>query len=501
MESGFFLPFRFRLIPAYLPTFDHNVLIVQALDFNNLPPEFDDHELKPSAERFEAMLKGEERAFFDSETLEELFDYFIAHNKADLAEKVVDMGLRQNPFSAIFFIKKAQLCLAKSDVSGVFDWLKQAEILEPHNHEIPLTKGSAFEIRGEYQEAIQHYKKAEELAEDQVDVVYACLGNAYLEWGKFSQAIYYYQLFLKLNPQDNAVLDEIAWCYAQLPDWDAGEAFFQQLIDEDPFNDQAWYQLSNILNRNGRFEEALDALDYCLAINAKHQFALYTKANVFLNMGKYKDALEMLMAAHQEDSKNASVICGIGVCYEKLNQIDEATYWYRRSVETDRLLADGWFGLGICSLINENFLQSESFIKKALEINPEVEEFWYSLSEVYENLGFFQQARTCYEAALAIDPRFMEARVDFAILLASELQNMPEALLVLNKGFEFHPKEDDFLYRYAGVMLDWGFLIEARDALENALFLNYDNHSLFFDYSETAMNHPDFIRLIETYRS
>lgn len=495
------MPFSLPWIPAYLPTFDLNVLTVQALDFNNLPPEFDDHELKPSAERFEAMLKGEQRAFFDSETLEELFDYFITNNKADLAEKVVDMGLRQNPYSAIFFIKKAQLCLTKNDPSGVFEWLKQAEILEPFNHEIPLTKGSALEISGDFREAIQYYKKAEELAEDQVDVVYTCLANAYLEWGKFSQAIYYYQLFLKLNPQDKAVLDEIAWCYAQLPDWEAGEAFFKQIIDEDPFNDQAWFQLSNILNRNGRFEDAIDSLDYCLAINAKHQFALYTKSNVYLNMGKYQEALEMLLTAHKEDEKNASVICGIGVCYEKLNQIDEAVYWYRRSVDTDVLLADGWFGLGICSLIKENFLLSESYIKKALEINPEVEEFWYSLSEVYENLGSHSQAKACYEAALALDPRFIEARVDLALLLANELENPSEALLILNKGFEFHANEDEFLYRYAGVMLDWGFQLEARDALVQALELNFDNHTLFFDYSETALDHPAFIHLIETRRS
>jgi tetratricopeptide (TPR) repeat protein len=209
----------------------------------------------------------------------------------------------------------------------------------------------------------------------------------------------------------------------------------------------------------------------------------------------------MLLAAHQEDRQNASVICGIGVCYEKLNQIDEAAYWYRRSVETDTTLADGWFGLGICSLIKEQFSQAESLIKRALELNPEVEEFWYSLSEVYENLDSHDQARTCYEAALAIDPRFMEARVDYAILLANEFLDQEEALLVLNKGYEFHSNDDEFLYRYAGIMLDWGFQVPARDALVQALALNYDNHTLFFDYSETALNHPAFIRLIELNRS
>ena len=84
-------------------------------------------------------------------------------------------------------------------------------------------------------------------------------------WGDYNKAIEYLQLSLEDNPENDVALYEIAFCWIHGPSRDS-ISFYERFIDKQPYSYAAWYNLGNVLNRMDRFEEALDAYDYCLAI-------------------------------------------------------------------------------------------------------------------------------------------------------------------------------------------------------------------------------------------
>jgi tetratricopeptide (TPR) repeat protein len=67
---------------------------------------------------------------------------------------------------------------------------------------------------------------------------------------------------------------------------------------------------------------------------------------------------------------------GLGVCYEKLNRIDEALARYEAAAVLDPLLADAWFGQAACKAQSESWSAALVLINRALELAADHEEYW-----------------------------------------------------------------------------------------------------------------------------
>lgn len=452
-----------------------------------------DPELILAVERFEEMQKNKGHYFFETDELEEIFDYYYHQGQIEQASQVAEFGILQNPYSANFFVKRAQVCMSHGKFDDAMEQLNQAEIFEPTNYELYLLRGSIFDLQGNPKEAVKHLKIAEGFAEDQVDVVYSALAGVFINWKKYNSAIFYLQRVLNLLPDHPDALYDICFCYHQLDDLDSGIGFFQDYIDRNPFSDVGWYNLATLFNKQMLFERALEAFDYALLINDKNSLAWFNKANTFINMEEFHKALDCMYKAHDVEPDNPVLRCGIGVCHEKMGRIPEARTWYARALEMDPILSDGWYGLGICDELEGDYENSVIHLRKALEYMPESEEYWYSLGEVYAKMGDFYQAVDAYKQALDIDETYFEARFDLASLFWNAGEQGKAEQLV-HAGMNLHREEPDFLYHLAAYYYKHKFMSEALVRLQQALTLDFENHVQFFEQVPDAI---DDLRVME----
>ncbi|MEZ4799105.1 MAG: tetratricopeptide repeat protein [Flavobacteriales bacterium] len=67
--------------------------------------------------------------------------------------------------------------------------------------------------------------------------------------------------------------------------------YYLAFIEKHPYSFPAWYNLGNAYQKLDQLEEALDAYDYCLAIQNDFAPAYYNKAHALFKMDKFAEAI------------------------------------------------------------------------------------------------------------------------------------------------------------------------------------------------------------------
>ena len=92
-------------------------------------------DIKLLVSRYEEMLTNEGIGFFEKKQFTQLINYYEARDKTKQALYVIENALEQHPFSATFYIRKAQFLIDANKEPEALDLLEQAEI-----YHFPLDK-------------------------------------------------------------------------------------------------------------------------------------------------------------------------------------------------------------------------------------------------------------------------------------------------------------------------------------------------------------------------
>ncbi len=467
---------------------------------NEPDSDSDDITLMILANRFESAIEEGRALFFDDEELEDLIEHYFKLGDFALAKKVADFGISQNQFSALFYIKSAHVAAVEADYAKAYELLFQAEMLEPTNFEIYLLRGIALDNEEKHLEAIRSLKKAEDLAEDQVDIVYETMASVYLNWGKFSSSIYYNQMGLKLNPEKKTALIDINFCYVQLGDLDASVNFFKNYIDSDPYSETAWYLLATNYQDLGLFEKAIHAYEYSLLIDDTQGAAWFQKANSHVSLEEFEEALECYKYAISLDTDNVILLCCAGVCLEKMDENDQAEVLYRKALTIEPDFHEAHFGLGICALIKGDFTKAIDFLLKAIELDEDNSEYLYNLGEAYFDSENYDLAIESFNKAIEVDPEYLDPRFYLASTLADKFGQWDKALEGLQFAITDPEVESEYQYRLAGFLIERGYEQEGLVTLQKALSKNLSFLKDLFDFAPSLQNNINVISLIDQFK-
>lgn len=281
--------------------------------------------------------------------------------------------------------------------------------LQPYNREALFGMAELHVARGNLENALSTYRSA--LASDPYNrrgLLSAAL--LYAAQNEFEAAGELIQTAVDTYPEDPVVHAIGAEYYLQSNQYEKSESHAWQAIALDPANEDALSVLINLLFKQERFEEAVDAVDRSIGLNQREPLLWFLRGKAFWELGQRDNALESFYTAldlrpsdeisrivleefllreyipESEERQRAAVVrFERGSAYERDNRIELARQEYRRGLMLHPYNREGRVLYANTYKRSGNIAKYLSILK-VLEIDGNTTQAIRDEIEIYQNL-------------------------------------------------------------------------------------------------------------------
>lgn len=211
-----------------------------------------------------------------------------------------------------------------------------------------------------------------------------------------------------LYPQNTYAGIELAAALIKKNRFGQGIAVLTAIIQEDPSNGSAYYQLAEAYVRTGQKAEARKALDTALELNPEamqSEAAQSDIANIFAQLGDYQTALRLYLQVLEREPELYSALYNGGYTYFLRDQDAQSEKLLQRAMRVAPDYAAPVFYLGRIYLRTGKPELAEIYFKKALAIDPHGYDFHYWLGETMAARGQYSRALDEYAEELKFYPK------------------------------------------------------------------------------------------------
>ncbi len=447
--------------------------------------------------KFEFMLKTNSVYFFDANEFEEIILYYIDNGKFSLANKAVQLGLRQHPLSVDLKLVQAELLVLEEKFENAEKILNELQEIEPANEEIYIQKATIYSKKGVHKKAIAYLKIALEYSEDPSEI-YSMIGMEYLYLDEFERARENFAMCLDVEFDNYSTLYNVIYCFDMTEQHEEAVEYLISYIEKDPYSEVAWHQLGRQYFVLENYSKALEAFEYAILIDDTFIGAHLEKAKTLEELNRLEEAIEYYGLTMELDTETPFAFLRIGKCYESLGDLDKAMEFYHKTVNEDPLLDKGWLALTDIYMKKGMLEKAMQNIKKALNIDEEVPDYWNKIGEIYVRLNQLEAAAGSFQKSITLDPEQLEVHLSLSdVLLISKDES--EALLVLKEAKEIFKSDAEILFRIAGLNYLLGNKERSFYYLEKALTINYAYQVILQELFPDFLTNPTVQKLLKKY--
>lgn len=266
------------------------------------------------------------------------------------------------------------------------------------------------------------------------EIYYELSGHKYREKGDFESALKAYSTASSINPTDPRLS---LYKIETLKTLQKKDEFLKEitiLLKGYEYFIGGWNYLARHYLEEEKLSLAYQAIGKALSINPNDWGAFFALADYYLNKkayGRARGLLEILLSF-------------------------EPTKW---------IVAEIYNYLGYLFFLENRLVESQYYLEKALEKNPELAEAWYNLGNLFFHKKSFSEALSCYENAAASDEKMAQAFTQIGLTLL-EMGKFSQSLKPLKKALEIDSSE---YFAHLGLAEYYRKTKDVRRALDHAL--------------------------------
>lgn len=455
-------------------------------------------EEKRNIKNFDEILKRGESEYFELSTYEFLIDHFLEVGEFKKALRACELGLQQHPYSSEMKVEYAQVLFSTGKLKQALKALDEAEIYQPGDMEIVLLRANIFLQQSKFEQSLTWFEKALPVDED-ADMVYYSMGLANVGLGNLEKAIECFKATIEVNIKHEDALLELTTCLDLTDQLEVSLPFYEKFIDNDPYSASGWYNLGIVYDKLQQYDKALQAYDYAIIIEDDFSSAYFNMGNTYLSTNNFDKALECFNKTQElEEWDDPSLYLCLGQCYFRMRMYEDAIKFYNRSISIDQQMDQAYFGIGECLDQMERWYESIHFFKKALELDEINPMYMQAIAEAEYKIGNVVSALEMYNSLVEIEYDNISAWLDFSFIYYEQGDEGKSIELVL-EAIEFNPKEAELHYRVAAYYIEAGNYKEAFTYLENALILDYEKHTVLFEFFPELEKQKALMKIIDQF--
>jgi tetratricopeptide (TPR) repeat protein len=158
------------------------------------------------------------------------------------------------------------------------------------------------------------------------------VGECYEKLELFDQAIVCYQQSLLDKADNYDALTGIAICLLEKEQFEESLVYTQRALELQEDAPDAWVYLAEALVGIERLDEALLAYLKSIALEANQPDTLMAIANICMDKGEWKMALEYYLAAYDQDNTLEYIDLFIAVAFYKNGNITASTTYLKKAI-------------------------------------------------------------------------------------------------------------------------------------------------------------------------
>ncbi len=369
------------------------------LPFDNLikmkeNPYREDHEdIREIIRQYENLKAGRKHAFLNEESFERIVDHYDDLDELNKAVEAAETGIEQYPYSSSLLVKKADLLVATRHYYEALSLLEQAEILDSTDIDIYILKTDIFLALDQQEKAVELLEKAITLfdEDDRINLLFE-LADVYDDYEEFDKIFDCLKLILEYDPNNEEALYKICFWTDFTGRNEESIRLHQEIINEYPYNDLAWFNLAAAYQGLKLYEKSVDAYKYALVINEKFDYAYRNMADAYIRLRKYKDAIEALEKVVELSRPEDVIYEAIGHCYDKIKNYAQARFYYRKASHLNPDDAKLYYKVAGTYINETNWNQAIKYLESALRIQRMQPEFNLAMGECLIQQGKMKEA-------------------------------------------------------------------------------------------------------------
>ncbi len=264
------------------------------------------------------------------------------------------------------------------------------------------------------------------------------------------------------------VVTALALCArVQTSYWRNSESVWTRALACTSGNYVACYNMGEILLVKGNQDDSTVEFRKALEIKPDYVAALNNLGGNLAAKGAYKEAIAKYRKALEIDPTYAIAHFNLGYALAAEGQTDEAMIQYRKALEIKPDYANAHFGLGTAFFAQGKWEESVIQLRKGLEIKPDFPEARHSLVKALLRKGDFDEAMACLEKTTpSHDPLAGWNSLGDGFL---EKASFPEAIVCYQRALNMDSRCVDACARLGLAYFKSGQIKEAIDSWQRVL--------------------------------
>ena len=370
------------------------------------PSRQDREELKALLTQYENLKAGRSHSLIEEDEFERIIEYFDEKEQLAAALEASELAIEQYPFSSNLLLQKASLQIALRLYVDALQTLEKAGLYDARNVDLYILKTDACLALDMQEKAAEILESALDdfSGEEKTDLLFE-LADVYDDYENFEKVFDCLIMILEQDANNEEALYKICFWTDFTGRYEESIRLHQNIIQEFPYNERAWFNLGAAYQGLKLHEKAIDAYQYALAIDEKFDYAYRNLGDAYIRIRKYREAIEALEKVLELSRPEYVIYEAMGYCYHKLQNFSQARFHYR----------------------------------KASHLNAEDSQLHYKIAGTYMNEGAWQPAIKCLQTALSMHRMQAEYHIALGRCFV-ELGKYPEAISAIGQAVKMKPK-------------------------------------------------------------
>ena len=437
---------------------------------------FSQPEFKASLAKYEQMIQDGIHVYFEAEELTLIAEYYANAGDMKSSEEAIDYAISLHPENLDVQIYKCHTLFSHKKIQEAQQLLYS--LPDQNDYEVRLLYTELALIQGDAEKAKRLFEQCYE-ENPYIETLFD-IGQLYLDYRMKNEAYPWILKAFKQEPENPEAIELMASFQYMSENWPEAEKLYNRLLDEFPYNIDTWLNLSKCHYQQGQIEQAIEALDFALAIDDTSLFARELKAHCYLDLGESEKALQCLgyIESHTKDKPYiwdilTRVHFELGNYEEVLEYSNKLlaqgdlpkesdktgdiyflrimAYMFTGGVVDATMTLRDWFRIdtedyrayileGELLMQLEKYEDARDFFTHAIKICPDPKAAFTYIATVFFRNSFFQEALDIYQELEAYNPSDTEHFSYSMAYCHFRLNHKEEMLMYLVRGSVYTPE-------------------------------------------------------------